>query len=161
MSIGATTFRASLAKSKAGPYHNQSNSRYCILCRAQKSITARAFSVVRRVSRMILPGRIQLSSAICEASFRFRKMSLCSSSSPGRFAAMITRQGVTDGVTRSVALSFRAVTSVWGFVSERRNFPRGKSIWAASPRATHKSSDTRSVTGRSHSSSQSSNGRNS
>src|SRR5687768_13220727 len=102
--LGIATFVASEVNVKEGPYHFQSNKMYCSPCLAAKSIFSKASLVVCVITRMILPGSIQLTSLIFEGAFKFSTRSLCSTRSPAFSATMITRQGVENGDIRSAGV---------------------------------------------------------
>src|SRR5688500_18707989 len=112
--LDIATLAASALKLNAGPYHPQSNKMYCRLCFAAKSIFSKASLVVCVITRMILPGFIQLRSLIVGGGFKFRTRSLCSTSSPAFSATMITRQGVENGDIRSAGV-YMEVRIVFGF----------------------------------------------
>src|SRR4051812_26637329 len=114
------TFVASELKLNAGPYHFQSKRMYWRLCLTAKSIFSFASAVVWVITRIILPGLIQLSSLILNGSLRFKMRWLFSIKSPAFSATIITLQGVPTGEIKSAGV-YIEVTTVFGLVSLNLN----------------------------------------
>ncbi|MPM51233.1 hypothetical protein SDC9_97981 [bioreactor metagenome] len=121
---GSTFTRdASEAALSSAPYQPASKWMYCKCLFAAKSTSSFAPFVESVVSRMTLPGLIQLVFFISQGSLRFKIRSLFCNNCVAFSAIIITCHGVANGVVNS-SFSYMEQTTVFGFVGCRANFVR-------------------------------------